>query len=239
MAQFIYGRNTVSSALKESKVKKLFLQSNFSDSKLLSLVKSTNIKVEYKSSNELTKLANGGNHQGIIAEIADYSYIGLNELIKKSKKKEYPLIVMLDGISDPHNLGAILRSADAFGADGIIVKKHGQAPLNATVAKVSTGAIDFVPVCQVTNLTQAIKELKDEGFWIVSSDGKANLDLNQLDYKFPTVLIVGSEGEGVSRLVLQNSDYITKINMVGHVNSLNASVACAIYLSTIHYKRFF
>ena len=133
MAQFIYGRNTVSSALKESKVKKLFLQSNFSDSKLLSLVKSTNIKVEYKSSNELTKLANGGNHQGIIAEIADYSYIGLNELIKKSKKKEYPLIVMLDGISDPHNLGAILRSADAFGADGIIVKKHGQAPLNATV----------------------------------------------------------------------------------------------------------
>ena len=146
---------------------------------------------------------------------------------------------MLDGISDPHNLGAILRSADAFGADGIIVKKHGQAPLNATVAKVSTGAIDFVPVCQVTNLTQAIKELKDEGFWIVSSDGKANLDLNQLDYKFPTVLIVGSEGEGVSRLVLQNSDYITKINMVGHVNSLNASVACAIYLSTIHYKRFF
>ena len=239
MAQFIYGRNTVSSALKESKVKKLFLQSNFSDSKLLSLVKSTNIKVEYKSSNELTKLTNGGNHQGIIAEIADYSYIGLNELIKKSKKKEYPLIVMLDGISDPHNLGAILRSADAFGADGIIVKKHGQAPLNATVAKVSTGAIDFVPVCQVTNLTQAIKELKDEGFWIVSSDGKANLDLNQLDYKFPTVLIVGSEGEGVSRLVLQNSDYITKINMVGHVNSLNASVACAIYLSTIHYKRFF
>ena len=145
---------------------------------------------------------------------------------------------MLDGINDPHNLGAILRSADAFGADGVIVKKHGQAPLNATVAKVSTGAIDFVPVCQVTNLTQTINELKKNGYWVVSSDGSAKMDLNDIDYKFPTVLVVGSEGEGISRLILENSDYITKINMVGHVNSLNASVACAIYLSTIHYKRF-
>ena len=238
MAQLIYGKNTVYSALEESKVKKLFLQSNFSDSKMLALIKKNNVPYTYKNSSELSKMSKGGNHQGVIAEIEDYSYVGLNELILKAKKKEYPLLIMLDGINDPHNLGAILRSADAFGADGIIVKKHGQAPLNATVAKVSTGAIDFIPVCQVTNLTQTINELKKNGYWVVSSDGSAKMDLNDIDYKFPTVLVVGSEGEGISRLILENSDYITKINMVGHVNSLNASVACAIYLSTIHYKRF-
>ncbi len=237
MSQFIYGRNTVCSALKEMKVRRLILQSNFNDGRILGLAKDAKVKVEYKSVNELNTLTKGANHQGVLAEIEDYKYSSLDELIARGKNKKYPLIVMLDGINDPHNLGAIMRSVDSFGADGIIVKKYGQAPLNATVAKVSTGAIDFVPVCQVTNLNQAIKKLKDEGYWVVSSDGSAKMDLTELDYKFPTVLVVGSEGEGISRLVLDNSDYITKINMVGHVNSLNASVACAVYLSTIFYKR--
>ncbi|MCF0117302.1 MAG: 23S rRNA (guanosine(2251)-2'-O)-methyltransferase RlmB [Bacilli bacterium] len=238
MPQYIYGRNTVISALKENKVKRLYLQSGFSFGPLLDLLKKNKLEVVYKNENELKKLSNNGVHQGCVAEIADFAYVGLDELIAKGKKKNgFPLLVMLDGIKDPHNLGAILRSADAFGADGVIVKKTEQAPLNMTVAKVSTGAIDFVKVAQVSNLSNAIKKLKDEGYWIVASDGSAKTDYTKIDYKCPIVLVVGSEGEGVSRLVLENSDFITKIDMIGHVNSLNASVATAIYLAQIHYNR--
>ena len=140
---------------------------------------------------------------------------------------------MLDCIADPHNLVAILRTCDALGVDGVIIKKRGEAPLNATVSKVSTGAINWVKVAEVTNLNQAIETLKKKGYWIVASDGEAKMNYDEVDYKSPICLIVGSEGFGISKLVLKNSDFIVKIPMFGHVNSLNASVSAAILASEI------
>ena len=140
---------------------------------------------------------------------------------------------MLDGINDTHNLGAILRSCYVFDVAGIIIGKHNQVPLNATVAKASAGAINYVPVCLVNNLNQAISRLKEEGYWIVSTDGSGTSNYQDIKYDFKVVLVIGSEGMGVSKLVLKNSDYIVKIPQYGHVNSLNASVAAGILLSEI------
>ena len=146
----------------------------------------------------------------------------------------FQFVELFDGIEDPHNLGAIMRSADVFEASGIILPKHNSVTLNATVAKTSAGAINYVPVAVVNNLNQAIKELKDEGFWIVSTDGSATISYSSIKYDFPVVVVIGSEGKGVSSLVLKNSDYIVKIPQFGHVNSLNASVAAGILLAEVH-----
>ncbi len=236
MAQYIYGRNTVLSAILDGKAMRVYVTPSFSDLRILDALKGQKIPFEKRSSDELDRLTHGV-HQGVVAEIQDYRYVSLDELCQKASKKTYPLLIILDELKDPHNFGAILRSADAFGADGIIIKKDGQVALNATVAKVSTGAIDHVPVCQVTNLSSAIKDLKKKGYWAVASDGSGALDYRQPDYKMPTVLIVGSEGQGVSRLVLENSDFVVKIPMVGHVNSLNASVATGVLLAAIMDRR--
>ena len=237
MGQCIYGRNTIKSALKEGKVTKLYLQNSIRDRELEQECEKRGIKVIVKTIKELDQMVHGV-HQGMVAEVVNYEFVSLEHLINKSKKAKYPLLVLLDGIKDPHNLGAIMRSCDAFGAQGIIVGKHNQVGLTATVAKVSTGAIDHIPVAQVGNLNQAIKTLKEEGFWVVASDGGANQDYRQIDYKCPILLVVGSEGEGISRLVLTNSDFIVKIPMCGSVNSLNASVAAAIFLAEIYNNRF-
>lgn len=238
MAQYIYGRNTVLSAIKENKVKSIYIVENFSFAPILNELKCKHIAFQSVEKDQLDRIANYKNHQGVVAEVDTYQYRSINDLIKDASQAQYPLLIILDGIKDPQNLGAIMRSADAFGANGIIIKKNGQVGVNSVVAKVSTGAINYVPVSQVTNLVQTIKLLKEQGYWIVASDGSAKLDYRDVDYKSPIALIVGSEGEGISRLVLENSDFITKIKMVGHVNSLNASVATALYLAQIFNNRF-
>ena len=143
------------------------------------------------------------------------------------------MLLILDGIEDPHNFGAILRSADIFKVSAVIISKHNQIPLNSTVAKTSAGAINYVPVCLVNNLNQAIDKLKAEGYWVVSSDGNADTYYTDLKYDFKTALVMGSEGFGGSKLGLKNSDYSIKIPMHGKVNSLNASVAAGILLANI------
>ena len=231
---FIYGKNPVIEAINAKKAIKIFLVSNFNDQKILSLIKNNKIAISTVSPNEMDKMCNGGVHQGIGAELKPYQTVSLEEIIAKAKKKEKKIIVMLDGIEDPHNLGAILRSADVFEASGIILPKHNSVSLNATVAKTSAGAINYVPVAVVNNLNQAIKTLKDEGYWIVSTDGSATISYSSIKYDFPVVVVIGSEGKGVSSLVLKNSDYIVKIPQFGHVNSLNASVAAGILLAEVH-----
>ncbi len=238
MAQYIYGRNTVLSALKGHKVKSIYICDNFSFEPILNEIREQGIETKIVHKRDLDKLANGGNHQSVIGLIEDYKYITLKDLMEKAKKSQYPLIVILDEIKDPHNLGAIMRSCDAFGADGIIIKRNRQVTVNSTVAKTSTGAIDYVPVCMVTNLVQTINSLKANGYWVVSSDASAKLLYDQVSYKIPIALVIGSEGEGISQLVLKNSDFVTKIEMIGHVNSLNASVATAVYLAQIYRDRF-
>ena len=229
----IYGKNPVIEAIRAKKALKVFIVNNFNDQKILSLIKESRLNTVTISSLEMDKMCDGV-HQGIAAELKPYQTVSLEEIINKAKKKEKKIIVMLDNISDPHNLGAIMRSADVFEASGIIIPKHNSVTLNATVAKTSAGAINYVPVAVVNNLNQAIKILKDEGFWVVSTDGSAELSYSSIKYDFPVVVVIGSEGKGVSPLVLKNSDYIVKIPQYGHVNSLNASVAAGILLAEVH-----
>ena len=229
----IYGKNPVIEAIRSKKVIKVFVVNNFNDQKINSLIKENHLAVSYISPNEMDKMCDGV-HQGIAAELKAYQTVALEEIIIKAKKKERKIIVMLDNISDPHNLGASLRSADVFEASGVILPKHNSVTLNATVAKTSAGAINYVPVAVVNNLNQAIKILKEEGYWIVATDGSAEISYSSLKYDFPVVVVIGSEGKGVSPLVLKNSDYIVKIPQFGHVNSLNASVAAGILLAEVH-----
>ena len=228
----IFGRNPVKEAIKQNNVVSLFINENFRDSEILNLIKSRSLNTKTVSVNELNEMCQGV-HQGIAAIIKPYQTHSLEEIIHKSKKEKNPIIVMLDGINDPHNFGAILRCCDIFGVVGVIIAKHNQVPLNATVAKTSAGAINYVPVVSVSNLNNAIRALKDAGFWIVASSGDATTNYQDLTYDFPTVLVIGNEGDGVSNLVLKNSDYIVKIPMYGKVNSLNASVATGVLLSRI------
>ena len=230
----VYGKNPVIEAIRAKKAIKVYLTSNFSDQKVLSLIKENKINYVTVNPNEMERMANNGVHQGIAAELKPYQTVSLEEIIHKAKIKDKKIIVMLDGIEDPHNLGAILRSADVFEASGIILPKHNSVTLNATVAKTSAGAINYVPVAIVNNLNQAIKTLKEEGYWIVSTDGSATISYSSIKYDFPVVVVIGSEGKGVSALVLKNSDYIVKIPQFGHVNSLNASVAAGILLAEVH-----
>ena len=228
----IYGKNPVIEAIRAKKALKVFVVNNFNDQKILSLIKDSHLNVVNISSLEMDKMCDGV-HQGVAAELKPYQTVSLEEIIIKAKKKEKKIIVMLDNISDPHNLGAIMRSADVFEASGIIIPKHNSVTLNATVAKTSAGAINYVPVAVVNNLNQAIKTLKDEGYWVVSTDGSAEMSYSSIKYDFPVVVVIGSEGKGVSPLVLKNSDYIVKIPQYGHVNSLNASVAAGILLAEV------
>ena len=230
----VYGKNPVIEAIRARKALKVFIVNSFNDQKIISLLKENNLTAAFVSPNEMEKMCAGGVHQGIAAELKPYQTVSLEEIIIKAKKKEKKIIVMLDGIEDPHNLGAILRSADVFEASGIVLPKHNSVSLNATVAKTSAGAINYVPVAVVNNLNQAIKTLKEEGYWIVSTDGSATVSYSSIKYDFPVVVVIGSEGKGVSSLVLKNSDYIVKIPQFGHVNSLNASVAAGILLAEVH-----
>lgn len=239
MKNFIFGKNTIANALEHNdSLKRVLVSSSFKDNRIFKLLKNKKVSYRIVSQNEINSLVGNVNHQGVIAEIEEYKYISLEELIRKNQNNSNSLLVLLDGIEDPHNLGAILRSVDAFGANGVIIGANRQVGLNSTVAKVSTGAIEYVDTCMVTNLNQTIQKLKEEGYWIVASDGEAKLDYRQVDYNnTKIVLVVGSEGFGVSKLLLKNSDFIVKIPMVGHVNSLNASVACAIFLAQIYNAR--
>ena len=228
----IFGRNPVKEALRANRVLKVFIVSNFNDKEINLLLQEKKPYIKVVSNAELDSKTSGV-HQGIMAEIKPYEYLDLDEIIRRSRKVEVPIIVILDGINDTHNLGAILRSCDVFNVTGVIIPKHNQVPLNATVAKSSAGAINFVPVSQVSSLNQTIQKLKDNGFWVVSTDGSAKIDYTQIKYDFPVALVIGSEGKGVSSLIIKNSDYVVKIPQYGHVNSLNASVAAGILLSRI------
>lgn len=230
----VYGKNPVIEAINAKKALKVFVVTNFSDQKILNLIKENKLPFASVSPNEMNKMSDNGVHQGVAAELKPYQTVSVEEIILKAKKKEKKIIVMLDNINDPHNLGAILRSADVFEAAGIILPKHNSVSLNATVAKTSAGAINYVPVAVVNNLNQAIKTLKDEGYWVVATDGSATISYSSIKYDFPVVIVIGSEGKGVSPLVLKNSDYIVKIPQYGHVNSLNASVAAGILLAEVH-----
>lgn len=230
---YIYGRIPSLTSLENKKAIKVFLQQGFAEQKILNQIRIQNIPVEYCEANRLDQISRFSNHQGIITEVKPFEYCSIDEIINSSKGKKQPLVLILDEIEDPHNFGAIIRSCDAFGVDGIIIKSRNQVPLNMTVAKVSTGAVDFVKIAQVSNLNAAIKKLKDNNFWVYAAEGSGTIDYNKANYNGAVALVVGSEGRGISKLVIDNSDFVIKIPMQGHVNSLNVSVSVGILLSRI------
>ena len=231
MKEYIFGKNTVKATL-TSNNRALKLYATNKNDELINLAKKNNIEVKIVDNNYLNKLVQG-NHQGVVLEIESYSYVSVDDIIKETKLR-YPFVIMLDGLEDPHNLGAILRTCDASGVDGVIIGKNRSVKLNGTVAKVSTGAIEYVKVAEVTNLTNTIKYLKTKGFWIVGAEAcDKSVLYTDVKYDMPVCLVIGSEGKGISRLVSENCDYLVKIPMVGHVNSLNASVSCSILIYEI------
>lgn len=235
MKTYIYGKNAVKEAINAKRnIEMLFVQTNHQD--IITLAQRHHITYKIVSAKQLDDIVNGL-HQGVVAEVPTYHYFSIEEMIA-NPLGAYPLIVMLDGIEDPHNLGAILRTCDACGVDGVIIPKHRSVGLGSTVAKVSTGAIEHVKVAQVTNLTTTLKELKNQGFWIVGADAnEKSVAYTNMDYRMPTVLVLGSEGKGISRLVQEQCDFIVHIPMFGYIHSLNVSVACGVILYQIINQR--
>ena len=239
MSQYIYGRNVVVARLKEAKdIDEIYLLDSFKDRSILELIKKSKVKTVFCKKNKLDSLAGNEFHQGVVAKVHTYDYYDFDLLLGELNDKADGLVVILDGIEDPHNFGAILRSCEAMGVDGIVVSKHGTCPLNSTVAKTSTGAIELVKVSEVSNLNNAIKKLKDIGYWVVGAEANNSIDYRSVDYSGKIVIVVGSEGKGISKLVIENCDYKVKMPLVGKVNSLNVSVACAVLLYQVYNNRF-
>lgn len=222
---YICGKNVAKEYLNgNNKIKKIFLNNNFNDNEIIDLIKSKKIKIDYVDKRTLDNKTME-NHQGIILEVDDFEYSSLNDLLNK----ENPLVVMLDHIQDPHNFGAIIRTCEAAGVDAIIIPKDRSVSVNGTVIRTSVGASKHVPIIRVTNLVNTIKDLKKEGFWFFGADMNGT-NYSKLDYKGKTCLIIGNEGDGMSKLVKENCDFIASIPMIGKINSLNASVATGIII---------
>ena len=198
---------------------------------LLQLAKEAGIIVQFVPKNKVDQLTDGANHQGIAASVAAYRYAEIDELFERAaSRNEDPFFLILDELEDPHNLGSILRTADATGVHGVIIPKRRAVGLTAVVAKTSTGAIEHVPVARVGNLAQTVEDLKKRGVWIAGTDAKGSADYRRMDAKLPLAIIIGSEGKGMSRLLKEKCDFLYHMPMVGHVTSLNASVAAAILM---------
>ena len=235
--QWIYGRNTVKEAIKQHRAQEVVIQNHSRNDDIIALCSKNRIHYRMMERRQIDNLVGKVVHQGVIASVNDYDYTPLDDILKKVPEDRHPCLLMLDGLEDPHNLGAILRTCDAIGVDGVIIGKKRSVGLNATVAKVSTGAIDHVPVAQVTNLTRTLDDLKKKGFWVVGCEADHASDYRSIDYNMPVVLVIGSEGFGISRLVREHCDIQVFLPMVGHVNSLNASVAAAVLLYQVYDSR--
>ena len=225
----VSGRNNVKEILKNFKknnsIKKAVLQNNFNELDILALLKKENIPIKYMEKVKMDALAKN-NHQGVILEIGDYNYCNIDDIVGN---KETCKIIILDHLEDPHNLGAIVRTVEASGVDGIILPVNRSVSVNETVMKTSVGTLYDVKICQVTNLNNTIKYLKKKGFWIYGADMDGESYTN-IKFAPKSCLIIGNEGNGIARIVRESSDYIVSIPMYGKVNSLNASVAAGILI---------
>lgn len=226
MSNIVYGKNSFFEALNNKRIIMAYVLDDKD-------IKDYRIAYKIVDRKTLDKMSKSGNHQGYLAEVKQYKMSNVDEMIKDKNG----LIVILDGLEDVHNLGAIIRTCDCAGVDGVIYKSHNSVKVNDTVAKVASGALEYVKVSEVTNLVNTIKHLKDKGYWIVGTDGSGKDLYTDLKYDFNTVLVIGSEGKGISRLVKEECDYIVKLPMVGHVTSLNASVAAGILIYNITNSR--
>ena len=228
----IYGRNAVLEAFRSGKtIDRLYVQEGVADGTLQSILrtaKKTDAVINFVSKDRLNKYAEGDKHQGVVAMAAAYNYADVEDILNAAKgKDEPPFIIVLDDIEDPHNLGAIIRTANQAGAHGVIIPKRHAVGLTATVARTSAGAINYTPVAKVTNISRTIEELKEKGIWFACADMSGELMYN-CNLTGAIGLVIGSEGNGVSRLVKEKCDFVVKIPMFGQIDSLNASVAAGV-----------
>ncbi|PEF67272.1 23S rRNA (guanosine(2251)-2'-O)-methyltransferase RlmB [Bacillus cereus] len=240
-SEYIIGRNPVIEALRSGRdINKIWIAEGAAKGQVqivLALAKENKIILQHAPKKKLDQLVEG-NHQGVIAQVAAYQYAELEDLFKVAEKcNEDPFFLILDEIEDPHNLGSIMRTADATGAHGIIIPKRRAVGLTASVAKASTGAIEYIPVARVTNLSRTIDELKERGLWIAGTDAKGKTDYRNLDGTMPIGLVIGSEGKGMSRIIGEKCDFLITLPMVGKVTSLNASVAASLLMYEVYRKR--
>lgn len=231
----LVGRNAVTEALKSGRgINKLWIASGDREgsvAEIAALAKERGIVVQYVERAKIEALAGGHRHQGVLAYVAPVPYAELEDILKAAEEKgEAPFLVLLDELEDPHNLGALLRTADATGVHGILIPKRRSVSLNATVAKTSAGAVEYVPVARIGNIAQTLKKLKEKGFWVAGADMDGEKAYYEADLTGPLVLVVGSEGKGMSRLTKEACDFIVRMPMVGRINSLNASVAGSILM---------
>ena len=234
----VYGKN-VFNQIKEDpqQIQEVYVLNNIKDQSVLKAVRQLKCPVKTVSRKELEKMTDQGIHNGIAAKVKDIPTYTLDELLQRKKGDRPGLYVALDNIQDPHNVGSILRSADCTGVDGVILCKHNSAGLTPTAIKASTGAAYTVPVAIVNNLSQALKQMKEAGYWVAGADMDNARDYREGMYDSPTVLVIGSEGKGISPLVKKQCDYMVKLPMVGSISSLNASGACAVLLYEILNQR--
>ena len=237
----IEGRNPVIEVLKSDRqIDKIMIANGAKEGsikKIIGMAKDKNVVVQYVDRNKLDEISTSHSHQGVIAVVSEYKYYELDELIEKAKAtNEDMFFIILDEITDPHNLGTIIRTADAVGAHGVIIPKRRSVHITPVVAKASAGAVEYMPVCKVTNIVNTIKRLKEEGLWIAAADMDGDVFYEQ-NLTGPLGLVIGSEGFGISRLVKQNCDFTVKMPMTGNVTSLNASVAGGILLYEIFRQR--
>ncbi|MGC4378163.1 23S rRNA (guanosine(2251)-2'-O)-methyltransferase RlmB [Fictibacillus sp. Mic-4] len=240
--EWVAGRNPVLEVLRSGRdINKIMIGEGSQKGpihQVIKLAKEKNVLVQHVPKQKLDQLSDGANHQGVMAFVASYEYADMEDLFKKAEERgEEPFFILLDEIEDPHNLGSILRTADAVGAHGIIIPKRRAVGLTAAVAKASTGAIEYVPVVRVTNMVQTMKELKERGLWFVGADMKGNEDYREANFNMPLGLVIGSEGKGIGRLVKDTCDFLIRLPMRGKVTSLNASVAAGLLLYEVYRKR--
>ncbi|MFC0190590.1 23S rRNA (guanosine(2251)-2'-O)-methyltransferase RlmB [Fictibacillus aquaticus] len=240
--EFIIGRNPVLETLRSGReINKIFVGEGSQKgpvSQVVQLAKKNNVLVSFVPKQKLDLLSDGGNHQGVVAAVAAYEYADIEDLFKRAEEKnEDPFFLILDEIEDPHNLGSIIRTADAVGAHGVIIPKRRAVGLTATVAKTSTGAIEYIPVVRVTNIVQTMNELKERGIWFAGADMKGKEDYRQAKWDLPLGLVIGSEGKGIGRLVKETCDFLVQLPMEGKVTSLNASVAAGLLMYEVYRSR--
>lgn len=238
---YIEGRNPVIEAIRAGReIDKIFLQKGLKDGPIMTIereAKKRKLPIQYLEKDRLDTMSETKKHQGVIAYVASFNYAEVSDILNKAKEKgEPPFIIILDGIEDPHNLGAIIRTANLAGAHGVIIAKHHASGLTATAVKASAGAINYTPVARVTNIAKTIESLKEEGLWFVGADMEGESIYN-LDLKGPMGVVIGSEGSGAKSLVKKKCDFLAKIPMKGDIDSLNASVATGVIVFEIARQR--
>lgn len=231
----LIGRNAVIEAIRSGRgINKLLIADGDKEGsvkEVISLAKEQGIVIQFVERSKIEGIAGGLRHQGVLAYVAPVAYSDLETIFQAAETKgEAPFLLLLDELEDPHNLGALLRTADATGVHGVLIPKRRSVPLTATVAKTSAGAVEYVPVARIGNIAQTLRKLKDKGFWVAGADMDGSQNYYEADLTGPLVLVVGSEGHGMSRLTKEQCDFIVKMPMVGKINSLNASVAGSILM---------